>query len=226
MITQIYSIHSIEEAKMCLDAGADNIGVALDTGFRCPREVDFDTCKAIFDYIGDKATKVLIIVSADEEPIFEYTPLLKPDILHICGNELEATPELVKRIKAKMPGLEVMQAVGIPSEGALEKAKYFAGFCDYIILDSIAANMTSIGVAGVTHDWNLDKQIIDAVKPCKVIMAGGLGPENVREAIRFAHPYGVDSFTKTSDKLPNGDTQKSFEKIKRFVEEAKDAIDD
>ena len=223
MITQIYSIHSIEEAKMCLDAGVDNIGVALDTGFRCPREVDFDTCKAIFDYIGDRATKVLIIVSADEQPIFEYTPLLNPDILHICGNELEANPDMVKRLKERMPKLEVMQAVGIPSEGAIEKAKYFASFCDYIILDSIASNMTSIGVAGVTHDWSVDKAIIDAVAPCKVIMAGGLGPDNVAEAIRFAHPYGVDSFTKTSDKLPNGDTQKNPEKIRLFVKNVKEA---
>ena len=71
---------------MCLDAGADNIGVALDTGFRCPREVDFDTCKAIFDYIGDRATKVLIIVSADEEPILHYVPLL---LLHSLPEDLD-----------------------------------------------------------------------------------------------------------------------------------------
>jgi phosphoribosylanthranilate isomerase len=54
-----------------------------------------------------------------------------------------------------------MQAVGIPSEGALEKAKYFASFCDYLILDSMTPSMTSIGVAGVTHDWNMDKEIIE-----------------------------------------------------------------
>lgn len=223
MITQIYSIHSIEEAAMCLDAGVDHIGVALDTGFRCPREVDFPTLKSIFDFIRNRAKKVLIIVSADEEPILHYVPLLKPDILHICGNEFEANPALVRSLKAMMPGLEIMQAIGIPSEGALEKAEYFASFCDYLILDSIAPNMTSIGVAGVTHDWAIDKAIVDAVAPCKVIMAGGLGPENVRQAIEAVHPYGVDSFTKTSDRLPDGDTCKNPQKILRFVIEAKKA---
>jgi phosphoribosylanthranilate isomerase len=63
MVTQVYSIHDIQEAKMCLDAGVDNIGVALDTGFRCPREVDLETLKSIFAYIDGKAKKVLIIVS-------------------------------------------------------------------------------------------------------------------------------------------------------------------
>ncbi|MCR5491416.1 MAG: hypothetical protein K6F32_04755, partial [Bacilli bacterium] len=87
MITQIYSIHSLEEAKLCLHAGADHIGVALDTGFACPREVDFPTCKAIFDLIDGKAKKVLIIVSLDEKPVLEYVKKLHPDIIHICGNE-------------------------------------------------------------------------------------------------------------------------------------------
>ena len=223
MITQVYSIHDIEEAKMCLDAGVDHIGVALDTGFRCPREVDLETLKSIFAYIGDKAKKVLIIVSLDEEPVLKYVKILHPDIIHICGNEYEATPELKKHLEEIQPGIKLMQAVGIPSEGALEKAKYFASFCDYLILDSMTPSMTSIGVAGVTHDWNMDKAIIDAVAPTPVIMAGGLGPENVYEAIRFAHPAGVDSFTKTSDKLPNGDTKKNPEKIKTFVLEARRA---
>ena len=223
MITQIYSIFDLEEADMCLEAGADHIGVALNTGFHCPREVDFDMAKAIFERKGGKAKKVLIIVSSDERPILQYAPLLQPDILHICGNEFEANPELVAKLKQMMPNLEIMQAIGIPSDDAFEKAKYFASFCDYLILDSIAANMTSIGVAGVTHDWSLDKVIIDSLPHCKVIMAGGLGPENVRQAIEFAHPYGVDSFTKTSDKLPNGEMVKNREKIRQFVLEARDA---
>lgn len=223
MITQIYSIHDIEEAKMCLEAGVDHIGVAVDTGFRCPREVSLESAKEIFSYIGDKAKKVLIIVSKDETPVLECSKILRPDIVHICGNEYESSPEFKKKLKELLPEVELMQAIGIPTPDMMEKAKYFASFCDYLILDSISPTMTSIGVAGVTHDWGIDKAIVDAVAPTKVIMAGGLGPENVYDAILAVHPYGVDSFTKTSDKLPDGDSVKNKEKIKKFVLEAQRA---
>ncbi|MBO4540906.1 MAG: phosphoribosylanthranilate isomerase [Bacilli bacterium] len=223
MITQIYSIHDIEEAKMCLAAGVDHIGVAVDTGFRCPREVKLEEAKAIFDFIGKRAKKVLIIVSKDEKPVLECASYLKPDIVHICGNEYESSPEFAKKLKEMLPGAELMQAVGIPTPDMMEKAKYFAGFCDYLILDSISPTMTSIGVAGVTHDWGIDKAIVEAVAPVKVIMAGGLGPENVYDAIQAVHPFGVDSFTRTSDKTPDGESKKNPSKIKRFVEEAQRA---
>ena len=209
---------------MCLDAGVDNIGVALDTGFSCPREVDLETLKSIFEFIGDKAKKVLIIVSKDEEPVLRYVRELRPDIIHICGNEYEATPELKKHLLEIDPKIELMQAVGVPSVGMMEKAKYFSTFCDYLILDSINPKMTSIGVAGVVHDWNVDKDIVEVVAPTKVIMAGGLGPDNVYEAIRKVKPYGVDSFTKTSDILPNGDSKKNADKIRLFAENARKAF--
>ena len=205
---------------MCLDAGVDNIGVALDTGFRCPREVDLKTLHEIFDFIGDKAKKVLIIVSKDEEPVLKYVKELRPDIIHICGNEYEATPELKKKLLEIDPNIELMQAIGIPTPDMMEKAKYFASFCDYLILDSINPAITSIGVAGKTHSWEDDKEIVELVKPVKVIMAGGLGPDNVYDAIKAVHPYGVDSFTKTSDKVDGELQGKNPEKVKRFVEEA------
>ena len=211
---------------MCLEAGVDNIGVALDTGFSCPREVDLKTLKEIYAFIGDKAKKVLIIVSKDEEPVLKYVRELRPDIIHICGNEYEATPELKEHLLSIDPKIELMQAVGVPSDRMMEKALYFASFCDYLILDSINPKMTSIGVAGVTHDWGIDREIVEKVAPCRVIMAGGLGPDNVYEAIKAVHPYGVDSFTKTSDVLPDGDTKKNADKIMRFVNNAKKAFEE
>lgn len=220
MITQIYSIHSVEEAEMCLEAGAEHIGVALDTGFACPREVDYPTCEAIFKCIGNKAKKVLIIVSLDEKPVLEYVEKLHPDIIHICGNEYRASPELAEKLRALQPGIEIMQAIGLPNPKAKEEAAYFASFCDYLILDSINPAITSIGVAGKTHSWEDDKEIVELVKPVKVIMAGGLGPDNVYDAIKAVHPYGVDSFTKTSDKVDGELQGKNREKVMKFVEEA------
>ena len=160
MVTQIYSIHDVSEAKMCLDAGVDHIGVALANGFSCPREVPLEGIEEIFRFIGEKAKKVLIVVSKGEGEVLEAVEKLRPDIVHICGNEYEATPELKDRLRAIDPKIELMQAIGLPTPNYFEKAAYFAPFCDYLILDSINPKMTSIGVAGVTHDWKDRKSVV------------------------------------------------------------------
>jgi phosphoribosylanthranilate isomerase len=68
---------------------------------------------------------------------------------------------------------------------------------------------------GVTHSWELDRCIIESVR-IPAIIAGGLGPENVQEAIRVASPAGVDSKTKT-DKS-NGSHTKDLQKVSAFVQ--------
>ena len=208
---------------MCLDAGAEHIGVALENGYFCPREVPLEGIKEIFDFIGNRAKKVLIVVSKGEDEVLEAVKELHPDIVHICGNYYEATPELKAHLKETDPKIELMQAIGLPSDDYMEKAAKFASFCDYLILDSINPKLTSIGVAGVTHDWNDDKRIVDAYPNLKVILAGGLGPNNVYEAILKVRPYGVDSFTKTSRKLADGTMIKDAFLIASFVKEAKRA---
>jgi phosphoribosylanthranilate isomerase len=54
-----------------------------------------------------------------------------------------------------------------------------------------------------------------------VILAGGLSPENVAEAIRQVHPWGVDSLTKTNEVLGEGKFRKDLERVRLFVERAK-----
>ncbi len=211
---------------MCIDAGAEHIGVALENGYFCPREVKLDGIKEIFSCIGTKAKKVLIVVSKGEDEVLEAVRELRPDIVHICGNYYEATPSLKEHLHQIDPKIELMQAIGLPSDDYMEKAAKFASFCDYLILDSINPTLTSIGVAGVTHDWNDDKKIVETFPNLKVILAGGLGPDNVYDAIMKVKPYGVDSFTKTSRKLSDGTLVKDALLIDDFVKEANRAYKD
>ncbi len=225
MITQIYSIQTPEEAVQCVEAGADYIGVAVATGMRLPAEVSVEECRKIYDAIGARAKKVLIVVTDSDEPIYAPLKALRPDVLHICGNNFFATPELVKKVKALCPGTEVLQAVAMDGPAAVERALYYAGFCDTLILDSVDPAIAGIGAAGVTHDWALSAEIVRRAG-CRVILAGGLGPDNVADAIRAVRPWGVDSFTKTSDKLPDGTSRKSPEKVRAFVRNARAAFEE
>ena len=87
-----------------------------------------------------------------------------------------------------------------------------------LLLDSHRPGDMQIGALGVTHSWEIDMKIVNSLS-IPVIIAGGLGPENVAEAIRRVRPAGVDSKTKT-DK-DDGSHTKDLQKVKRFVVRAK-----
>ena len=76
-----------------------------------------------------------------------------------------------------------------------------------------------IGALGVTHDWNISRRIVQSVSTA-VILAGGLGPDNVADAIAIVRPAGVDSKTKT-DK--DGSHAKDLERVRRFHQAARAA---
>mgnify|MGYP004551024709 FL=1 len=220
---QIYSIQTVEEALQCVQAGAEAIGVAVATGADLPAEVPEATCAEIFAALEGRAQRVLLVVTPTEEETVEYVRRLQPDILQLCGNRLPATPEFAAQCRAVRPGLRVLQAVGVDGPEAIDRAKYFAGFCDMLILDSIAPGIAGIGAAGRTHDWSIDAEIVRSV-PCHVVLAGGLDAENVRAAIEAVRPWGVDSFTRTSDRLPDGGSRKNIEKVRAFVQAAREAF--
>lgn len=225
MITQIYSLQTVREAEMCIEAGADRIGVAVATGANLPSEVSVERCAEIFAAVGDRAVKVLIIVTADENAIYPPLEALRPDVLHICGYDFAATPEFVARVKAMYPGIEVMQAIGVTGSESVAEAKYFADFCDILILDSVDRSIAGIGAAGFVHDWSVDAEIVRSVD-CPVVIAGGLDAENVASAIKAVRPWGVDSFTRTSDLFPDGSSRKHPQKVRAFIEAARSAAEE
>lgn len=220
---QIYSIQTVEEALQCVQAGAEAIGVAVASGANLPAEVPEATCAEIFAALEGRALRVLLVVTQTEDETVEYVRRLQPDVLHLCGNLMPATPEFVAACKAVCPGLRILQAVGVDGPEAVERAKYFSTFCDMLILDSVAPGIAGIGAAGCTHDWRIDAEIVRSVS-CPVILAGGLGADNVKAAVEAVHPWGVDSFTKTSDRLPNGNSSKNIEKVRAFAQAAREAL--
>ena len=75
-----------------------------------------------------------------------------------------------------------------------------------------------VGATGHTHDWSLSAALVAAVER-PVILAGGLGPENVLEAIERVRPAGVDSETRTS--RADDRRRKDPDRVRRFIETAK-----
>ena len=221
MKKQIYSLVNYNESVATMDAGADHIGlVPMQSGGVPAHRVPFDVVDRIFDEAKRRGVKcVAIMLNKDPDEMIFITKRVKPDILHIAGMEFTADEAFAERLHRECPGVELMQAVLVDGKEAVDRAKEYAKFCDYILTDSGLAADTGIGASGQTHDWSIDAEIVKSVN-IPVIIAGGLGPDNVEECIKTVKPYGVDSLTKTSYKYNDGVMEKDIPKVKEFCERA------
>jgi len=113
-----------------------------------------------------------------------------------------------------------MRSIPVIDESSIALARSYEGIADWLLLDSYESGDRQIGALGVTHSWELDRRIIESVR-IPAIIAGGLGPENVKEAIRVARPAGVDSKTKTDNS--DGSHTKDLQKVAAFVKAARGA---
>lgn len=221
MKKQIYSLVNYNESVAVMEAGADHIGlVPMQSGGVPAHRVPFDVVDRIFDEAKRRGVKcVAIMLNKDPDEMIFIANRVKPDILHIAGMEYTADATFAERLHRECPGVELMQAVLVDGPEAVDRAKEYAKFCDYILTDSGLAADTGIGASGLTHDWNIDAEIVRSVN-IPVIIAGGLGPDNVEECIRQVKPYGVDSLTKTSHKYNDGVMEKDIPKVADFCRRA------
>ena len=111
----------------------------------------------------------------------------------------------------------IMRSVPVVDESSMEIARSYGDIADFLLLDSHRADDRQIGALGVTHDWSISRRIVESVRT-PVILAGGLGPDNVAEAIRAVRPAGVDSKTKTDQE---GSHAKHLDRVRRFCRAAK-----
>ena len=217
MIVQIYEVSSVEEARALCGIGVDHIGVLVGAG-GFPREQSIAQARKILSAISAPSRGSALCLSDDLGLIRKIATELDPSILHLGASTELLTPQDVAMLRREFPLLKLMRSIPMIDQGSVEIARSYDRIADILLLDSHKAGDRQIGALGVTHDWELDRQIVGSVS-IPVIIAGGLGPENVIDAIKFVHPAGVDSKTRT-DKA-DGSHTKDLDKVRQFVELAK-----
>jgi phosphoribosylanthranilate isomerase len=113
--------------------------------------------------------------------------------------------------------VKLMKAIAVGGQESLAAAQAFYPVSDYLLLDTKVGDMPGVGATGRTHDWDISAQIVSE-SPIPVILAGGLTPENVSEAIHRVRPEGVDSNTGTN--LPGDPITKDMVKVEEFARAA------
>lgn len=218
MIVQIYEVQNPIEARNLAKLGIDNMGVLTGKGNN-PRELSFEQAKEIFKSL-QKEKGVALSLSHDLQQIFELIKKTNPNILHLGARPDEITVADVKKIKNQFPELKIMRTIPVVNEESIELAKSYENEVEYLLLDTYEKNNLYIGATGEPHDWHISRKIVASVR-IPVILAGGLGPDNVVDAIRKVRPAGVDSKTKTDS--ADGKS-KDLDKVRNFVRIAKETF--
>jgi phosphoribosylanthranilate isomerase len=220
MIVQVFAVKSVKEMQMCIEAGLDRWGLEVGKRGTMPSERTFEQARQIFAATPPAYPKMALTIETDLEAIVEIVSETKPDLLHLCGDIRQLTPGDVGELRKKIPGVGIIQAIPVTGAEAIAIAQAYEVVADVLFLDSFDSKEVGIGIVGKTHDWKVSRKIVESTtKPC--VLAGGLSPENVANAIRVVHPYGVDSNTHTN--MP-GTWKKDFRRMQQFVQSARTAL--
>lgn len=218
MLTQVYEISSPDEARSVSSIGVDHVGVLVGDG-RFPREQPITAAAKIAAAIVPPAKFSALFLTADTSLIADWVRELCPSVVHLGASPDLLSPAHVAMLKENLPNRLIMRSVPVSGEESLAIAQSYDGIADYLLLDSYRALDRQIGALGVTHDWSISRRIVELVH-IPVVLAGGLGPDNVGDAIRAVRPAGVDSKTKTDQ---DGSHAKDIKRVRLFHEAARAA---
>jgi phosphoribosylanthranilate isomerase len=138
--------------------------------------------------------------------------MLRPNAIQVYGeNPIDASA-----VREKIGDARLIKTVYVKTADAIHEAVEASCSFDAVLLDSFAKGKH--GGTGAVHNWQLSRQIRQMVEPKPLILAGGLKPENVQEAIRVVQPYAVDVSSGVEISPGVKDKQKVFEFIKKAKE--------
>lgn len=199
---KICGITRPEDARLAATLGADALGVVFYEGSR--RAVTLEQGRMIREVMPVMTTLVALFVDPEPAEVRAVLDAVSPDCLQFHGEEAAEFCESFGRPYMKAlrvrPGLDILKAAQTyPSASA-------------ILLD--AWHPTEAGGTGRQFDWRVARAL-NAELPGRVVLAGGLAPGNVAEAIRLVGPWAVD----VSSGVESAPGIKSPDKLNEFFRE-------
>jgi phosphoribosylanthranilate isomerase len=202
-LVKICGITNAGDARVAADAGADAVGIIFAES---PRRVDVEEARRISIALPENVIRVGVFVDEDPAEVLMISREVGLDLAQLHGDE---PPETVTALREA--GVKVMKALRVESAATLEAIDEFEA--DLFLLDAYSTRAR--GGTGERFDWGVAKSLRGRDN---IVVSGGLGPENVHEAVEFFEPFGVDA----SSSLEDGPGRKNGELVRRFVLAAKD----
>ena len=209
---QIAGVLDYREAAMILDCGATHVGLPL----RLPdgrEDVDETTARAIVAALPRQCT-VLITYQTVAREIVAFADFLGVQAVQLHGS---ISREQMEKLRSTRPQWFLLKTLVVHpdrTDNVVIQSREFAPLVDAFLTDTFDPATGRRGATGRTHDWRISRALVEA-SGVPVVLAGGLTPDNVGEAIRAVQPWGIDAHTGVEDDRGRKDRTK----VKRFVEE-------
>lgn len=203
MLVKICGITNLQDALAAVEFGADALGFNFYA--KSPRRVSPDKVVKILEDVPPSILKVGVFVNEPEGNVRDIASSLELDYLQFHGDE---TPSYCEQFATPY-----WKAFRLKDEKTIELMKKYK--CDYYLVDSFTTQV--YGGSGVTGNWDLARE---AKKVGKIILAGGLTPENVADAIRTVQPDGVDVASGVEEKPGRKDAAR----LERFMTAVREAV--
>ena len=210
---QIAGVSSLEEALAAAAAGADALGLTLRLPSGVHDGLTETKARDLIARLPPFVSSVAITYVRTAREAVELCRYLGVTTLQLHGDFPVGDLRL---IRAALPHLKLIRAVHVTGPQAVTHARALERHVDAIILDTYDPETGRGGATGTTHDWTISRAVVAAVS-VPIILAGGLTPENVAEAVAAVSPWGVDVHTGVED--PDG--ARNLEQIRAFIARAK-----
>jgi phosphoribosylanthranilate isomerase len=199
---KICGVTSVDQALACVEAGADAIGVNFVAS--SPRRVDRATAASIAHAVGSRALVVGVVAGLDVDSARALREATGVGCLQLHGDESPGD------VAALLP--HAYKAVRVAGESDVALAASMPG--DYVLVD--AKHGPALGGTGHVVDWSL---VAGLASRKRLVLAGGLRPENVADAIAAVHPWCVD----VASGVESAPGVKDLGRVRAFVEQARAA---
>ena len=213
---KICCIGSIEEARLAIRHGASALGLVSEMPSG-PGVIPEDSIADIAASIPPFVTSVLLTSKRDAASILKQHRRCGTNAIQICD---EIGTRGLDELRRSLPGVGIIQVIHVRGEESVEEAASVAPHVDAVLLDSgdPSLRVRELGGTGRIHDWSVSRRIRESVG-VPVILAGGLDPGNVAEAIRVVRPYAVDvcSGVRTDSRLDESKLQEFFKQVSRSI---------
>lgn len=199
---KICGVTSVDDARRCVDAGVDALGLNFYAG--SPRCCEPEAARAIVEAVGEHVLTVGVFVDAPLEEIRRTQEAAGFACIQLHGAE---PPELLEPL---LP--HAYKAVRVRGHDAVAETRRYGG--EYVLLDAYVPGTP--GGTGARFDWSVARIV---AQERKLALAGGLTPENVAQAVEQVRPFCVD----TASGVESAPGRKDAQKVHAFVRAARAA---
>ncbi len=210
LIVKICGIKTEAILDAAIEAGADMVGFVCFP--RSPRHLELDPIGELISLARGRVETCVLLVNPDNTLVAQVAAL-GPDWIQLHGPE---TPHRVEAIRDEA-GIAILKVCHIGGPEDVAAVAGFADCADRLMLEARPPKeATRPGGLGLTFDWSLLKALDPALS---FMLSGGLTPDNVGDAIRAAHPMGVD----VSSGVETAPGVKNAALIRAFITNARQA---